>query len=84
MGVRSLRRVLSSRPPAPCEKQVCDLARRKWRVLRSPDGLSLLESLAEIEGGLTRWWAAGAFREKSFMYGAQYLAGRRAPPSFRI
>jgi len=29
---------------------------------------------------LPAWWAHGAFRDKGRHYGAQYLAGRRAPP----
>jgi hypothetical protein len=42
----------------------------------------LSQSILEIPTHLL-WWSHGAFGSKGQLYGAQYLAGRRAPPLLR-
>ncbi len=36
-----------------------------------------------VRRGRMLWWSHGAFGNKGCLFGAQYLAGRRAPPFLR-
>ncbi|MDQ3507113.1 MAG: hypothetical protein M3494_03725 [Actinomycetota bacterium] len=71
--------ILEDRMPSLRAADISALCARH-RVYRKPSGVPITQSLAEELRGRLRWWSHGAFREKSALHGAQYLAGRRAPP----
>ncbi|MBA2691806.1 MAG: hypothetical protein H0U65_04830 [Rubrobacter sp.] len=76
---RRFGRITEGRSPTPRESDIAALCARH-RVYRKSSGVPITQSLAEELRGRLRWWSYGAFREKSDLHGAQYLAGRRAPP----
>ncbi|MGH3090559.1 MAG: hypothetical protein ACRDSJ_25050 [Rubrobacteraceae bacterium] len=67
--------------PIPSGDHISSVCSRHG-VSRKSYGVPLMQRLADSRRGLPRWWSDGAFREKSFLHGAQYLAGRRAPPVY--